>query len=1130
MRKLPKWDRDLFPFPRFDLKTGLVFLFMGIAIFGARADSYSQHTKITLNLTGATIAEVIDHIESKTEFRFVYKMTEVDTDRKVSVKVVREKMIRVLDLLFAGTDTEYRILNRQVILKKARTTNNIPKNTASADQETILIDGKVTDENGIPLTGASIVEKGTSNGVITDFEGSYVINVASKDAVLVFSYLGYISQEIQVGDRTTINVSLKTAVEKLDHVVVTALGIKRAEKALTYSAQSVGGEELSRIKDPSPINSLSGKVAGLNINRSSSGAGGSVKVVLRGNSSTRNNQPLYVIDGIPILNVNVGQPNDPFGSLIGGARDTGDAISLLNPDDIESINVLKGASASALYGSQGANGVIIINTRRGKEGEAKVIISSNITTENVFNLPDFQTEYEATASTAQTTWGGRATVEDHVKGFFQTGLTAINSVSLSSGNKKAQTYLSYSNTSTKGTLPTNNLNRHNLNVRETAGFFDDRLSLDASITVSKQTINNRPIAGFWFSPLTGLYLMPRGKNDFDELRENFEVFDPTRNLFVENWPIDEDIEQNPYWVLHRQPSIDRNQRFVGALALTGKINDWLSLQSRISYDRLYSSFEKRIHAGRQTTLGHVNGRYIEEHLGNTQVYGDVIASIDTDINEDLDFTVNIGSSITKSTIGELTYFDSQATGGGLKLANWFTLANFNSTIGIGKDVGQRKELQSLFGSIQAGYKGMLYADITARNDWSSTLDRSYFYPSFGLSAILSELLDMPEDISFSKIRISYGEVGNDVPSFLTNPINLYRRGGGSITPLIGTLEDTTLRPEKQRSFEIGTEWKFFEAKLGLALTYYRTNTIDQFFQIPAPSSNPQGYDFFAVNAGNIENKGIELSLEATLMSSEGFNWNTLFNYASNQSKVQLADVLGGKSFLTPPTGIVNYNYALVDGEAFGSIEGIKLTRNEDGKPIIERDDNGNIIGLTKDGEMTTVGNANPDWILGWNNAFSYGNFTLNFLIDARFGGDVMSLTQAMLDDFGVSQQTADARNAGGVTLDAVEQDGTPFTGTIPAEIYYRSVAGRSGATGEYVYDATNINFRELRLGYRFDLSQENFFKSLDLSLIGRNLFFIYKKAPFDPNVSFSTAEGSQGVESFSSPITRSIGMNIRITL
>ncbi len=979
-----------------------------------------------------------------------------------------------------------------------------------------MISGTVTDvSGGEPLPGVNVVVEGTTRGVVTDFDGKYSIK-ASVGEVLMFSSVGMKTQSITVGENNTINVKMTEDAQALKQVIVTALGIKRTRKSLTYSAQDVKADELTRVKDVNPINSLSGKISGITINRSASGTGGSVKVTIRGNSSFRNNQPLYVVDGIPISNVSSAQGNSVFGGNGEGNRDGGDAVSLINPDDIESITVLKGASASALYGSQGANGVILVTTKKGRSGSAIVKVASNVTFDKVVDLPRFQTEYTA-SSGAETSWDGlKKKFSEHVNGFFETGVTIINSVSLSAGTSKAQTFFSYANTNAGGVIPTNKLLKHNLNVRETASFFNDKLDVDATISLTDQNIVNKPTSGLYYNTLTGLYLFPRG-NNFETYKNDFEIFDPNRNLMAQNWLTDSHIEQNPYWILNRNKTTDHNQRVLAKASFTYKAGDNLKFKTHLSYDKLFNVYERKVYATTQGTLSHRNGRYIKITDDNIQLYASLMAVYHKNLTDDVELTTNLGTSITNSRFGDKLTLDS-GVAPGLKLSNWFTIANFNGTNNISQSIDSKRELQSIYGSVQLGYREMLYADLTARNDWSSTLvntdNMSFFYPSFGLTGILTKMLDMSDNISFAKVRASYSKVGNDIPAFVTSPRNSIHAGNVS-GPITGPKPGTSLKPEIQTAIEFGTEWKFFDSRLGFDFTYYKSNTENQYIVIGAPATNPFGYQNYAFNAASVENKGFEISLYGYPIKTDKFSWNSILNYAKNKNMVSgIPDDLNGRLILTDP-GVNGYQLVIENNKPFGIIEGKKLIRDANGNILL------NTSGELQKGEFEDVGCVTPDFTLGWTNSVDYGNFSLNIHIDGRFGGQVMSVTEAMLDGFGVSERTAEARNAGGVNIDGL----TDFN----AKEYYTTIGNRAGALGEYIYDATNIRLKELSLGYKFSFNNGFMIRRANVSLVGRNLMFLYKKAPYDPNISLSTGEGLQGVDVFGMPSTRSIGFNVNLT-
>ncbi|WP_445457625.1 SusC/RagA family TonB-linked outer membrane protein [Flavobacterium sp. HNIBRBA15423] len=986
------------------------------------------------------------------------------------------------------------------------------------------INGIVTDLEGIPLPSANIVIQGTTRGIDSDFDGKFSIE-AKVGETLIISYIGYETQSILIGEETDIKIQLKeSSTTNLKEVIVTSLGIKKTRKSLTYSAQEIKAEELTRVRDVNLVNTIAGKIAGVTVTKSAGGTGGSTKVIIRGNSSVSNNQPLYVIDGIPMLNSGSGQPNDTFGSLAGGNKDGGDVVSLINPDDYDGMTVLKGAAASVLYGSQGANGVILLSSKKGKIGKVNITASSVTTFETAAYLPEFQTDYIA-APGADESWGAAQKTRNHVKDFFETAVTQTTSLGYSMASETSSTAFSFANVSASGIMPENNLKKNNFGIRQTAKIFKDKLTFAANANYTSQSIINKPVNGFYFNPLTGVYLMPRG-NDFNYYKNNFEVFDPTRNLMAQNWMTNRDIMQNPYWAINRNKSEDENHYFNGALALTYKATDWLSIATRYSYNRITSSFDKKIYATTQGTLSHLNGRYINENSFSAQRYADLIATITTKFNEDFSFNANIGTSITNTLINQKTGLDSGISAG-LQYANWFTLHNFNNNNGNYQTIDSRKEIQSVFAATTFGYKDRLFLDLAGRNDWSSTLVNSdnigFFYPSVGLTGILSEMVEMPEFINFGKVRATFAQVGNDIYPFITSQTYYYNTGIGDPRPNAGPKTGTTLKPELKSEYEFGTEWRMFNNRLSFEISYYNSETKNQYLQVLAPVGNREGVIYYGFNAGNIENKGIEAIVTGGIIRNDKFSWDTTINFSKNKNRVNgIPTELGGRLNLTE-AGVNSYRYALIEGRPFGVIEGINFKKDDQGRILLNDD------GTFQRTDFEEVGNSNPDFMLGFSNTFKLGSFTANILLDGRFGGDVMSLTQAQNDAFGVSKASGDARNAGGVAINGVRaSDGVPIT-SVDAQSYYTQVGGRAGISGEYVYDATNVSVREVSIGYNINSKLLPFIEKASVSLIARNLFFIYKDAPFDPNIALSTGEGLQGVDIYGLPSTRSIGLNLNIT-
>ncbi len=970
------------------------------------------------------------------------------------------------------------------------------------------IKGTVASADGEPLIGVSILEKGTLNGTVTDVDGSYELTVA-EGASVEFSYTGFATQTITVGDQASLDVVLKQGVE-LDEVVVTALGISREKKSLTYASQEVGGAELTDVKDVNAINALAGKAAGVFINRNGSGVGGSTRILLRGNKSLTDNEPLFVIDGIPMSNSRQGDQ----ASLFGGGIDSGDGISNINPEDIESMTVLKGASAAALYGSQAANGVILITTKRGKAGAAKVNFSSTLITETAAYKPDLQYKYGQTSDGAEFSWGGQVNAPNHVDDFFQTGVNWINSLSISGGSETMQTYFSYSNTDAKGIVPTNEFNRHNFTLTETGKFFDGKVEIKGSASFINQEVKNRPSSGLYFNPLTGLYFFPRGL-DFNEYKTNYEVFSEARNFNLQNWVADRDIQQNPYWILNRNLNTRTRNRVISSITTKFHLADWLSLQLRGNIDKSIDEAKQEIYASTQATLADANGRYILNKYNDTQTYADAILSINKQLN-DVSVNANIGAIHRRIEFGN-DAFDSQ--GADLRFANIFSLQNINQPNANISQSLTRTKLNAVFGSVSLGYNSTYYLDATVRNDWASSLpDQSFAYYSVGGSVVLSELMDV-QAIDFAKLRVSYATVGNDVAAYVANA-RTDNHSISSVTGLnvnrVGPIPGSTLEPELSKSFEVGLDLRAMSNRVSLDLSYYKTNTTNQFLRISAPAGS--GFSQYLVNAGDVQNSGVEVFLGVDVLESDGLNWNMTLNLAANDNEIiELHPALDNGEFFINDAGVNSYAMVIRKGGSFGDIYGRKFERDAGGNIVIEG-------GAPKptEGALEFLGNPNPDFMAGLSNTVSYKGVTLKFLIDGRFGGEVMSVTEALLDEFGVSKRSADARDAGGVDVNGTMVD---------AEAYYTAVGGRSGITEDYVYSATNIRLRELSLGFNLPKSVTDglgFVNTARISLIGRNLFFFMNDAPFDPDVTFSTGVGFQGVDVFSLPSTRSFGFNLSL--
>lgn len=986
------------------------------------------------------------------------------------------------------------------------------------------VSGVVIDKDTkTPLIGVNVVVKGTTNGTVTDLDGKYVIEV-NNNGVLQFSYLGMTTVEESVNGRTVINVSLSADSQKIDEIVVTAMGIERQSKSLTYSAQTVGGKEINDIKSVNVINSLQGKSAGLTITPNSTGAGGSSKILFRGNKSINgSNQPLIVVDGVPMMmNITGSQVSGNYG----GERDGGDAMSTVNPDDIASLTLLKGASAAALYGAVAANGAIMITTKSAQSGKVAINVSSNTTAENPMVLPEFQNTY-GVSNNGTFSWGDKLSSQspNYLKKFFRTGFTTNNSISLNGGNENIQSFFSYANVLSNGVTPENDYKSHMLNAK--VGFnVLKHVHIDFTAKYTNQHIENQPASGYLYNPLTGAYLFPRGEN-WDGYKNEYEVYSPSRGVNVQNWTnTGQEQFSNPYWMLNRQvPVTDRNRYEFGGNVKWDITKD-LNVGGRMRYERGDEHYVRNQYAssvGDRNTMGSM----LDERYFSSQFYGDLLASYNHTFN-DLSVSVTAGTSFTKTETsnanlrGEGSQFimSNGSPSGNVYYPNIFTPNNYyNNMSATTGDWGTQKRINSIFATAQLGFREGVYLDLSARNDWSSTLSFtescSFFYPSVGVSLLLDKFVNMGENVDLFKFRGSYSIVGNDVPVFMTNL--RYKLGAqGALTPP-DKAPFKTLKPEKTNSLEVGFDGTFLQNRLTLGLTYYKTNTKNQFFSISAPWET--GLRNRYVNAGDVQNAGFEVTAGWFSQFTTDFSWSTNLNFSYNENTIKkLVDDL--------PDGLELQNFGgakviLKEGGHYGDLYVRHLMREDNGKPQITEDGKPIVSGdATTD--LVYAGNMNAKVNMGWNNTFRYKDFTLSFLIDAKIGGKVLGMTEAALDGWGVSKRSGDARDKGGVTIEGV---------TFDAEKYYQATGNNNFNSPydveAYVYNATNVRLREMTLGYTFR-NLLGIGKNLTAALIGRNLFFFYKDAPMDPDISVGTGNGMQGVDMFAMPTSRSFGLNLKL--
>lgn len=979
------------------------------------------------------------------------------------------------------------------------------------------VTGRIVDSAGEPLIGATIMVEGTKEGAVTDIDGNFTINTTSK-AKLVISYVGYTTQTILVGDKTTIDVTLKEVANTMNEVVVTALGIKRAEKALSYNVQSVGSNELTRNKDANFVNSLNGKVAGVSISKSASGVGGATRVIMRGAKSIEgDNNVLYVIDGIPIFNFSGGRDS----GIMGEGRVSSEGIADFNPEDIESISVLAGPSAAALYGSNAANGAILITTKKGKEGRVAISFSSSADFSSPLLMPKFQNTYGNKLGSYES-WGEKLATPssyDPKKDFFRTGTNFINALTLNMGNEFNQTFASVATTNSRGIVPNNTYDRYNFTIRNTTRMLKNKVQLDLGASYIKQKDNNMVSQGEYWNPIVAAYLFPRGES-FEGIK-TFERYDNVRNFPTQYWPISDSrfANQNPYWTAYRNLAPDDKDRFMFNAGLTYNIFDWLSVAGRIRLDKTFITSERKIYASSFNYFAKEKGAYEYYDYKDHQTYIDAIANINKTFGK-FSLAANVGYSY--SDYASLT----RGYGGNLVLVpNKFSLNNINPSDSKIREGGGDSKVRNVaaFASAELGWRSMVYLTLTGRNDWNSRLvnssEESFFYPSVGLSGIISEMTKLPSFISYLKVRGSYTEVGSPVSRSGMTP-------GTITTPIVGgSLKSTDIYPftdykaERTKSYEFGLTARFWK-KLSFDFTWYKSNTYNQTFIGELPESS--GYKAVYLQAGNVENRGVEMALGYN-DNFGGLQWNSSLVYSKNVNEIKemVKDYhhpLSPKPINIPEVSKDNGRVLLKVG---GSINDIYARK------VLAKDNQG-FVNVSPSGGMSLetvepiyLGKTTPDFTMGWNNNFTYKNFGLSFLINARVGGIVTSSTQALLDRFGVSKASADARDAGGVMI--------PNQGLYDAKKYYTLIAtGENDLAGYYTYSATNVRLQELTLSYKFNSRLfNNVIKDLTLSFVATNPWMIYCKAPFDPELTASTGTYGQGNDYFMQPSLKSYGFSVK---
>ena len=1090
------------------MRISLTLLFLVVLQLSAE-NSYAQRMRIAISMSNVSVEQVLNKIEETSDYVFLYNDETIQKSRIVSVRSKSGKITDILDDIFKGTDISYTVIDKQIILSKSNKVNQ----TAKA----IQIKGTVKDALGEPLIGVSVLVKGTSNGTVTDLDGRFSLNVSVGD-ILEFSYVGYAAQSVTVKNATPLDIVLSEDAQALDEVVVTALGIKREAKALTYNVQEIKAAGITKVKDANFVNSLSGKIAGVTINQSSSGTGGSSRVVMRGTKSLfGENNALYVLDGIPMQGLRTKQSDNFYESV---EVADGDGISNINPEDIESMSVLTGASAAALYGNRGANGVILITTKKGAIGKPRISYSNSTSFSRPFVTPEFQNTYGRKEGEFKS-WGDKLEKPSTYNplDFFQTGFNTMNSIAVSTGTETNQTHISFGAVNSEGIIDNNKYNRYNFTFRNSWDIVKNVLSMDMGLFYIKQNNQNSNGQGMYYNPLVPIYLFPPS-DDINKYAV-YERYDADRNFKTQYWPYGNQGlgMQNPYWIINRNMFNTDRDRYIISLSMKWNITNWLNIIGRARIDNAYTDFERKLYASTDGLFAKSQGNYMNQEDKNTSTYLDFLVNVDKKFGENYHLLVNLGGSFYDEKYKSDT-FEGNLVG----VPNFFHPSNIPSTESNYNKSELHTQTQSIYGKAEIGYRNFLYADVTGRIDWFSTLvgtSKEYVcYPSAGLSVILSEILPLPEKIiSFWKIRGSYAQVGNPPSAYLPYATVALENGNATsanFTPA------SHLKPEMTKAFEFGMDLRLFQNKLNIAATYYNSNTYNQLFKYELPPST--GYAFAYENAGKVNNWGIELSV--------GFNqdlgpvqWNSNLIYSMNRNEIKellpeyVTDRTTGMTVKSPTEFSVatadSYRMILKKGGSMSDIYATKLKQDLHGNILIT---NGGVS--AEENTFIKVGSAAPKYNLGFRNSFSWKGLELDFLIDARVGGEVISATQALMDQFGVSQQTADARDNKGVVVNK---------GKLDAEQYYGTVAsGKTGLLAHYVYSATNVRLREMSLSYMLPSKWFGEKLNISLSLTGHNLLMFYNKAPFDPELTANTGTYYQGFDYFMPPSLRSFGFGVKV--
>lgn len=1109
------------------------------AAFCLNLSAYTQN--ISLEINDVTIKEAVEQLRKNSGYSFIFSSVDVDTKKHISISMKDATIEEVVKRILQGqSGLTYEIQDKKIIVKKSGTVLS----------QTGKITGKVVDSNGEPIIGATVMEKGTANGTVTDPDGNFTLVLQGNKSLVQISFIGYQTMEVMPAGKP-LQIVLKDDTQKIDEVVVTALGIKRQKRSLGYSTTSVNGNEFVQARDPNLGNALSGKIAGVSVTGNATGSTGSSRVVIRGNASmTGNNQPLYVIDGVPFDNTNLGS------ATRWGGLDMGDGLSNVNADDIENIQVLKGAAASALYGYRGGNGAILITTKSGKKGKpVSIEFNNNLTFNKIYDYRDFQQVYgqgvmgqrplsiDEAKSSEQSSWGDRMDGQkainflgneyayspiDNWKNFYQTGINNVTSAAIS-GAKDNLTYrFGISNMYDKSILPNSNVSQQGINMNTT---YDITRKLHLMVN-----------ANYVFEKSKGRSSLSDGNGNTNASLlyhgNSFDIRWMERGGESCDWGTDENGNEllsgtnvyfnNPYWLQYRKTNETNKNRLTGSMTLKYDIFDWLYIQGAVQRDGYNMDFKKVQPIGGATdtagALTEYSKSYSEMNLnylvGFDKIFGDWSVGASLGGNRQRNISKQWLIDDGKTFLAE-----------GLLSPNNLVNKNYKKNY-------TEYQVNSVYATADIGWKNCLFLNLTGRNDWFSTLSpehNHYFYPSVTLSWVFSDSFKVPGWFTFGKLRASYASASNGTTPFrnyLTYQVRDYSVNGQKVATVnTNTYPNSNLKPVQISEYEIGLNLAFLNNRLSFDMAYYVKNTKDDIAEIT--TSTASGYDARIRNIGEIRNNGFEFMVNAIPVHTKDFNWNTTFNIAYNNSEVKYLGegverlMINGAQARAGEVTVQN-----IIGSSYGELVGYKYKRTESGQ-IIYKD------GIAqREDVLSSLGNGVYKVTGGWSNQFTYKNFTLSCLVDFKLNADIFSGTNYNLVSDGLHKKTLKGReNDGkgsvigeGVKWDAATGKYVKNDVAVSAQEYWQGIANNSIGE-EFIYDAGFIKLRELSLGYEFPqsvLSKWKAIKGLNVSLVGRNLWTIMKHTDnIDPESAYNNGNG-QGLELNGYPATRNFGFNVNI--